>query len=184
MVSKRNTEVRRVEVTDAGLSPVTKRKLADDIGQVVGCDVVQVPTDREHPSRGERPRSSILLTTWSTNKLFLRHVGATLVVLAAVVGVAITHSWLMVGLALAVIAGLALWIVSLVFGLIEIGERPHPATLAALEEDGIRDPEQHFSRLVAEFAPPRHACREDRVTIEEMIAGRLVVVGSSRRQPT
>jgi hypothetical protein len=147
-----DTEIRRVEVTDAGLSPVTRRELADDIREVIGSDMAQVPIDQEHPSRGARPRSSTLLATLHSDQFLLQNIGAWLVVVAAVAGIALTHSWLMLALALVALLAFTGWIAMIGSKLMAIPERPHPATDAALEEDGVRDPEEHFSRLVEEFA--------------------------------
>jgi hypothetical protein len=167
--------MRSVEVTETGLSPVTERELTDDIREVVGRDVARVPVDREHPSHSEQTRSSILVAIWSTNKFLLKDLGAVALVVAAVIGIAITHSWWMLALAFVVLAACTLWIARLVFRLVAIPERPHPTTLAALEEDGVRDPEEYFSHLVAEFEPSPDDRRDDHLsdgTNDVMASGR------------
>jgi hypothetical protein len=46
-------------------------------------------------------------------------------------------------------------------------ERPSATTVAALEEDGVGNPERHFSELVEEFTPDPSGEGEHRTTAVE-----------------
>jgi hypothetical protein len=169
-------EEREVRVRDPGLSERANTRLTEELRAVIGSERVLVPRSRPHPSLGERPARSGLRAFFFEHRMLVGVTFAVAVVIGAIVSLT-TGSW---------------WFLPLVAGLHAIGttliavmavqmtttiERPDPTLVALLQEEGIRKPEEHFSRLVAEFAPPS-APSADAV---EGSAAEVVSLGGNRR---
>lgn len=151
--SRHDTEIRDVQVADPSLSDAANRRLTEQVQEVVGTDKVRVPADRPHPSHGERPANAgIIAATWSTNKFLILVVTMMFIVIGAVVSATSGNWWFMAAAVIVDALGVAL-VAGLVFRMTSIRERPDPNTVAMLEEEGVRDPEEHFSNVVAEFTP-------------------------------
>jgi uncharacterized integral membrane protein len=151
-------EIRDVEVADPELSDAANRRLTEQVQEVVGTDKVRVPTGRPHPSQGERPDNvGLLASVWSTNKFILLIITMVFIVIGAIVSVT-TGSWYFMAAAVIVDALGVTLVGGLVLRMTSIRERPDPSTVAMLEEEGVRNPEEHFSNVVAEFTPEH---RED-----------------------
>jgi hypothetical protein len=161
--SREDLEDRRVTVDEPELSRQTNELLTDEVRAVVGDDHVSVPRDRDRPSRRSargggfsvagRPRSFIVII-----------VGSALVVVAAVVAL-VTDDWWLLPVVVAVLGVFTYVVVATVLRMTANPERPSPTTAAAMEEEGIVDPERHFSGLVAEYTPEDAAGAENRRTV-------------------
>lgn len=143
-------EEREVRAADPELSADANARLTDDVREVIGTDRVRVPSDRPHPSRGDRPPRSTTLSMLRQHRLFIGQGAAAVLVIAAILALTL-NSWWIIAIAAAVLLAALAVVVLLTFSMTNVRERPAPATAAALEEEGIQDPEAHFSNLVAEF---------------------------------
>lgn len=143
-------EEREVRTADPGLSDDANARLTEDVRDVVGKDRVRVPADRPQPSRGERPRQSTAISMLREHRLVMGQGAAAVVVIAAILALTV-GSWWILGVAFAVLLAALAVVVLLTFSMTNVNERPSPTTAAALEEEGIQDPERHFSNVVAEF---------------------------------
>jgi hypothetical protein len=161
-------ERREVRVDQSKLSPRTNDLLTAEVREVVGDDHVTVPADRPRPSRGEAsPEAGGRLTAeLKPNRFIIAMIGGSFVVIAAIVALAIGQWWILVGAFLVLIVVLAAMIAT-VLRMTSNQERPSATTVAALEEDGVGDPERHFSELVKEFTPERGDKGEHRTTAVE-----------------
>jgi hypothetical protein len=158
-------EDREVTVADPQLSEDANRRLTEEVREVVGADHVQVPSDRPHPSQGERPASSGLLAFLSTNRLILVITFMVFLAIGAIVSLS-TGSWWFLPLAAGIHALGTMTVVAVVVRMTTNMERPSPSAVAMLEEEGVRNPEERFSRMVAEFT---HG--EDRSSAEVLSSG-------------
>jgi hypothetical protein len=149
--SRQDTEIRDVQVADPELSDAANHRLTEQVQEVIGTDKVRVPADRPHPSHGERPdNAGLLASVWSTNKFIILIITMVFIVIGAIVSI-ITGSWWFMAAAVIVDAAGVLLVAGLVLRMTSIRERPDPSTVAMLEEEGVRNPEEHFSNVVAEF---------------------------------
>ena len=77
----------------------------------------------------------------------------------------ITNDWWVLPAVVAVL-GLGTWaVVAVVLAMTANSERPSPATVAALDDEGVHDPEGLFSDLVAEYTEDAGARGENRRTV-------------------
>jgi hypothetical protein len=165
-MAKREPRQRDVKVAEPQLSERTNEHLTNEVREVVGADRVAVPPDRPHVSRGERPEADgggrgQLAAGLGRKNLMIVMMGASSVVIAAIIALLIGDWWIL-PLAFVVLAVVTGAIVAIVLRMTSVRERPSPATAAALEEEGVSDPERHFSELVAEYTPETGADRENR----------------------
>ena len=147
-----------MQVHEPGLSDSTNATLTDEVREVIGADQVEVPSARPHPSSGERieHRRTLPLPFPLPNNLVIAQGGIALVVVGAIAALAVVvHRWWTLGLAVLVLAAMTYLVVAMIIKLISNPERPAPSTVAAMEEEGVDDPEQWFSDVVAEFTPDR-----------------------------
>ena len=157
-----------VRVDQPELSPQTNERLTAEVREVVGDDHVTVSTDRSRPSRGEASLQPghRLTAELKPNRFILAMIGASYLVIAAIVALLIDQWWILTG-AFLVLAVVTAGIVATTLSMMSNRERPSATTVAALEQDGVGDPERHFSELVAEFAPDRSGEGEHRTTAVE-----------------
>jgi hypothetical protein len=165
-MSKREPQQRDVTVAEPQLSDRTNQHLTDEVRAVIGAERVAVPPDRAHVSRGEPPETDTagrgrLAAALGPKNLIVVMIGASFVVIAAIIALLIGDWWIL-PLAVIVLGAATGAIVAIVFRMTNVRERPSPSTAAALEEEGVSDPERHFSELVAEFTPETAADRENR----------------------
>jgi hypothetical protein len=161
-------ERREVTVDEPELSRQTNDRLTAEVREVVGDDHVTVPAVRSRPSRGEAsPRPTHrLIAELKPNRFIIAMIGGSFVVIAAIVALAVGSWWILVGAFLVLIVVLAAMIAT-VLRMTSNSERPSATTVAALEEDGVGDPERHFSELVKEFTPEPSGGGEHRTTAVE-----------------
>jgi hypothetical protein len=158
---------REVRVVEPELSRETNDRLTAEVREVVGDDHVTVPVDRPRPSQGEASQPGHRLTAeLKPNRFIMAMIGGSFVVVAAIVTLAIGQWWILVG-AVVVLGVVTAGVVATVLRMTSNPERPSAVTVAALEEDGVGDPERHFSELVAEFTPDRAVEGEHRTTAVE-----------------
>jgi hypothetical protein len=145
-------EERAVEVNLPTLSADANHRLTEALRDVIGADTVRVPADRPHPSQGERPRATLMqrMTTWKAIGMGL--IAVTLGV-AFIIFTALSHDWLLTGLAFVVLLVSLLVVTTAIIELASVPEYPDPGIVALLAEEGISDPEVRFSEMVMEFTP-------------------------------
>jgi hypothetical protein len=147
-------ERRAVEVHEPGLSASTNAQLTDEVRDVIGADEVTVPADRPHPSAGENVehRRSLPLPFPLPNNFVVAQGGLALVVIGAIAALAVvTHVWWALVLALIVLGAMTYVVIAMIVKMTSNPERPDPTTVAAMEAEGVDDPEQLFSDVIAEF---------------------------------
>ncbi len=152
--NERRLERRAVEVHEPALSESTNVQLTDEVRDVIGADEVEVPIGRPHPSTGESVahRRSLPLPFALPNDFVIAQGGLALVVIGAIAALAVViHRWWTLVLAFLVLASMTYLVVAMVIKMTSNPERPDPTTVAAMEEEGVDDPEQLFSDVVAEF---------------------------------
>lgn len=177
-------EEREVRTADPGLSADANERLTEDVRDVIGKERVRVPADRPHPSRGERRRQSTTLSVVRQHRLFIGQGAAAVVVIGAILGLTLNSWWILAIAAAVLLAALAL-IILLTFSMTSARERPAPATAAALEEEGIQDPEGHFSRVVEEFTEDEGARgRNERTVAAEDQPARAAAEQETATTPT
>ena len=161
-------ERREVRVDEPQLSRRTNERLTDEVREVVGEDHVDVPAQRPHPSRGGAAASPgrRSIAELNSNRFIAVMVGASSVVVAAIVALVVGQWWILAG-AVLVLGVVTAAVVMTVLRMTSNPERPSATTVAALEEEGVGDPERHFSELVAEFTPDRETEGEHRTTAVE-----------------
>jgi hypothetical protein len=76
-----------------------------------------------------------------------------------------TGSWWLLPVALGVHALGTMAVLATAIRITTISEHPSPSVAAMLEEEGIRNPDEHFSRLVEEFSEHEHASAAEVVAI-------------------
>ena len=153
-------ERRAVEVHEPGLSESTNQQLTDEVRDIIGADEVEIPADRPHPSTGEHVehRRSLPLPFPLPNNFVAAQGGLALVVIGAIAALAVvTHAWWTLVLAFLVLAAMTYVVVAMIIKMTSNPERPAPTTVAAMEAEGVDDPEQLFSDVVAEFTAEPNA---------------------------
>lgn len=153
-------EEREVKIVDPGLSAATNARLTEEVREALGTDRVQVPRDRPRPSRGERPDSRGMVASLSSHRFIVLTTLAAFLTIGAIVSL-VTGSWLLLLLAVAVHALGTLTVTAYAIRMTTISERPSASVSAELEDEGVSDPDAHFSALVEEFSEQEHANAAD-----------------------
>jgi hypothetical protein len=143
-------EERTVLAEDPELSSETNERLTAELRDVVGTDRVEVPADRPHASRGEHPQQHGLAATLNMHRLQVVRATAIVLTFGAVVSL-ITGKWWLLPLAAGVHALGTMVVTITIIRMTTISEHPSPDVAAAMAEDGVRNPDEHFSRMVEEF---------------------------------
>jgi hypothetical protein len=143
-------EVREVRAEDPGLSPETNQRLTEELREVVGEDQVRVPLDRPHATRGEHPHQHGPAASLNVNRFQLIRTSAIVLTFAAVVAL-VTNDWWVLPLAAGVHALGTMLVTLTIVRVTTVSEHPSPTVAAALAEEGVRNPDEHFSRMVEEF---------------------------------
>jgi protein-tyrosine-phosphatase len=148
-------EEREVKVADPGLDALANQRLTEEVQEVLGTDRVRVRKDRPRPSRGERPRNHGLLIEMSSHRLTIVMLFAAFFTIGAVVSLS-TGDWWLLPVALGVHALGTVVVTATALHLTTISEHASPTTAAMLQEEGVRNPDEHFARIVEEFSEPEH----------------------------
>jgi hypothetical protein len=144
-------EARQVKVQDPALSPETNARLTDQLRDVVGTDSVEVPKSRPHASRGEHvePASRAVLKT--SGSLMGAIAGFAALIVAGIAATAATGSWWFVAAALVIDVIGIIVIATMVIQMTAVTERPAATLAAAMEQEGVVNPEERFTEIVDEF---------------------------------
>lgn len=153
-------EERDVTVADPGLDAEANERLTEEVRDVLGTDRVRVPSDRPRASRGERPERRGLGSYLAGNRFTVIMTLAVTLTIGAIAALA-TGSWWLLPLAVGIHALGTVSVVSRAVRLTTLTEHPSPGVAAMLEEEGIRNPDEHFSRIVEEFSQDGHADNAD-----------------------
>jgi hypothetical protein len=170
--SERPLEEREVKAADPTLSEDTNRLLTRELREVIGSDHARVPRDRPRASRGERPRERGFAAFWNVYRLTLT-IGLLIVLTFAAILALTTGYWWILGVACGVHAMGTTGVWFLAWRTTTISEHPAPTVAAAMSEEGVRTPDEVFSRMVDEFRP------EPEPGVEEAVAP----VGNQRETP-
>lgn len=141
-----------MRVQDPSLSPEANRVLTRELRAVVGDDAVEVPRGRPHVERERHGGRSGFAVALSQNRLVIAMTLLAALVVGAIVSLA-TGSWWLLLLALGVHALGTLVVVAIVLKMTTQTEHVSPTAAAALQEEGVGDPDAVFSDLVEEYAP-------------------------------
>lgn len=148
---ERELETREVIVDEPGLSQSTNQRLTKEVRDVVGGNRVRVPKNRSHPSKGEEAVTSSGPSRPGLGWLMMVISAFSALVVAGIIVSAATGSWWYVAVAFALdvigVAGVA----GVVLRMTAATDRPDPTLVAAMQEEGVVNPEQHFSQIVEEF---------------------------------
>ena len=140
---------RDVRSEDPGLSPEANRLLTEELREILGADRVEVPVDVPVPAT--HPNATAFL---AANRLLFVVIFLAGLVIGAIVGLATGSGWALV-VAL-VVDACATAIVA--FGAILLAtevEHVSPSRAARLEREGVRDPDEKLTELVARYAGAR-----------------------------
>jgi hypothetical protein len=155
------TEHREVRVSDPRLSDRTNELLTEEVREILGKDEVDVPVGRPHRARGERRPASASITNASGALSLI----ALMLVVVAVVALLAGASWWLVPVALLVVGGALGLIVRFVMQTTSIPEHVAPTTAAALQAEGVANPDEFVSDIVEEFTEPRGSETDEHRTI-------------------
>jgi hypothetical protein len=141
-------EERTVQAADPNLSPETNARLTEALRDVIGATTVTVPQDRPHISEGERPESQPGYL--GMHRFQLIRGLAIVLTFAAIVALATGKWWLLpVAAGVHALGTMTVWLTSV--RMMTTTERASPTVAAALSEAGVTSPDEHFSKMVAEF---------------------------------
>jgi hypothetical protein len=153
-------EEREVRAADPELSPETNARLTAELREVVGTEKVRVPKGRPHASQGELPEQQGTFAYMSMHRFQLIRTFAIVLTFGAVVALA-TGKWWLLPLAAGVHALGTMTVLLTSIRMTTISEHPSPAVAAALSEEGVSSPDEHFSKMVDEFrAEPENGTSE------------------------
>jgi energy-converting hydrogenase Eha subunit C len=154
---------REVKSEDPSLSTEANRVLSEEAREAVGSDRARVPagTSRAHEETGGA--SSTLGATLASNRPLLIISFFTLLTVGVIVSLA-TDSWWALAAALVVHFVGTVIVVGATAQMSTETEHVSPAAAARLEEEGVPDPDQRLSELVAEFDPDQRESQQRDVT--------------------
>jgi hypothetical protein len=144
------TEMREVRAADPDLSEETNARLTDELRDVVGEQQVRVPVDRPRASRGEHPHQQGLGAYLSMNRFQLVRLTAVVLTFGGILAL-ITGEWWVLPLAAGLHALGTMTVALTAIRMTTTSEHPSPDIAAAMAEEGVRNPDEHFSRMVEEF---------------------------------
>lgn len=147
---------RDVVVRDPGLSPEANRALTDEVREVVGSERVPAADAGDGPATLPGRTQKTFVAAIAQNRLVIA-LGLFVVLLLAVIFALATGSWLVVGAAVFLHA---LVTVAWAFIFIRLASEPEHAsasTAAALEDEGVADPDAQVEELARGFQGRREA---------------------------
>ncbi len=162
--SEQELEAREVIVDEPGLSKSTNARLTEEVQDVVGVSEVRVPKNRSHPSKGERAGESARFSRPSTAWLMMVIGAFSILVVVGIIVSAATGSWWFVAAAFALDVIGVVAVAMVVLRMTAVTDRPDPTLVAAMQAEGVVNPEQHFSQIVEEFREADVDDDEDRKT--------------------
>ena len=159
-------EQREVRVADPALDAGANQRLTEEVREVLGTDRVSVPRDRPRPSRGDRPHKPGLMAEVSSHRLTVVMLFGVFFTIGAIVSL-VTGSWWLLPVALGVHALGTILVTSTAMRLTTISEHASPTVAAMLQEQGVSNPDEHFSQLVEEFSEHEHGDASDVASTDE-----------------
>jgi hypothetical protein len=143
-------EEREVRAEDPELSPETNQRLTEELRDVVGEERVRVRADRPRATRGEQPHQHGFIANLNQHRFQLIRATAIALTFGAILSL-VTGVWWLLPLAAGVHALGTMTVVMTVLRVTTISEHPSPTVEAAMAEEGVKNPDEHFSRMVEEF---------------------------------
>jgi hypothetical protein len=158
--SDARTELREVRSADPELSPETNERLTRELRDVVGAERARVPADRPHATRGEHPGQQGVGAYMGMHRFQLIRATAIVLTFAAIIALA-TGDWWVLPLAAGLHALGTMTVVLTILRMTTTSEHPSAELAAAMAEQGVPNPDEHFSRMVEEFrAEPERGAGE------------------------
>lgn len=143
-------------VRDPGLSPDANRALTDEVREAVGSDRVPAADAGEGPATLPGRTQKTFVAAIAQNRLVIA-LGLFVVLLLAVIFALSTGEWVVVGAAVFLHA---LVTVAWAFIFIRLASEPEhaaPSTAAALEDEGVADPDAQVEELARDFQGGEHS---------------------------
>jgi uncharacterized membrane protein len=149
-------EGREVRSEDPDLSPETNQRLTAELREVVGSERVRVPGDRPHATRGEHPHQHGFAAYMNQHRFQLIRATAIALTFGAIISL-ISGIWWLLPLAAGVHALGTMTVVMTIVRMTTVSEHVAPEVAAAMAEEGVSNPDEHFSRMVEEFRDTEEA---------------------------
>jgi hypothetical protein len=124
--------------------------------EVVGAERVRVPAERPYATRGEHPQQHGFAAYMNQHRFQLIRATAIVLTFGAIISL-ITGIWWLLPLAAGVHALGTMTVVMTIIRMSTISEHPSPEVAAALADEGVSNPDEHFSRMVEEFRATEEA---------------------------
>jgi membrane protein implicated in regulation of membrane protease activity len=158
MSDEARTKTVPVEVRDPELSERANEIMTQEARAALGTDHVELPEDRARDAgRAQHDDHGALAILWERRILLGVLLGAAVVV--AGILVLATGTWWLLFVPLALhVATTAVVVIAAIATTTDV-ESPSPTAAAALEEEGVRDPERVFAEEVQSFTPPPGGAR-------------------------
>jgi hypothetical protein len=144
------TQEREVKAEDPELSPETNARVTQELREVVGTDRVEVPVDQPRASRGARAPEERGLAYLSMHRLQLLRGLLIVLTFGAIISL-ITNDWWLLLVAAGIHAFGTMTVTLTTIRMTTVTEHPSPEVAAAMSEEGIRSPDERFSKMVDEF---------------------------------
>jgi hypothetical protein len=144
------TEEREVRAADPERSPETNQRLTRELRDVVGRPRVRVPADRPHASQGDHPQQHGPVAALNINHFQFIRAASIVLTFAAIVAL-ITGDWWLLPIAAGVHALGTMTVTMTITRMTTLSEHASAEVSAALSEEGVRNPDEYFSRMVEEF---------------------------------
>jgi hypothetical protein len=158
-----DVEEREVRSCDPDLSPDVNQRLTDELRDTLGTDRVRVPADRPHVSEGHHESRPGAISYLNLNRLTFLRSGLIALTFGAILAL-ISNTWWVLPLAAGIHALGTMTVTLGALHLTTVTEHPSPTLAAAMNEQGISNSDEHFTRLVEEFQPETGATATDVVT--------------------
>lgn len=145
-----HTETVPVEVRDPALTERANEIMTDEARAALGTDHVELPADRAGQAGRRHPSDRRMFAALWERRVLIGLALATAVVVAGIL-VLTTGAWGFIAVPLVLLAVTVPYAVRSVFETTTLAESPAPEAVAALDREGVRDPERLFNEHVESF---------------------------------
>src|SRR3954452_16302566 len=145
-----HTETVPVRVRDPELSERANEILTEEARRALGTDEVELPADRAGQAGHRHPGDQRLFAALWERRVILGLAAGAAVVVAAIL-VLSTGAWGAIAIPVVLLGGMLAYVVKAVMQTTTLAESPAPEAVAALDEEGVKDPERLFNEHVESF---------------------------------
>lgn len=154
--NEHRTETVSVEVHDPQISEHANEVMTREVRDALGTDQVELPSEQARRAGRTHPGEKRLFAAlWERRIIFGVSLGGAVVVAAILV--LTTGSWWWIALPLGLHVAATLYVTYAIIDTTTLAETPSADSLAALEAEGVRDPERAFSEHLESFVPAEQA---------------------------